>query len=155
MGRIIEVARSGNRGSEEVVSTKYKTGESIVKGSLVVKDANGELTLCGADPAAVYGVALEAAGSKPGYDAANSPLVVTGRVQEISVAKANANTVFSMRGSSDPAVSNEGKSYGVTNSSGEWILDLTDTTNTIFAVLEVDVTNKIFYGKFIPAKIQA
>jgi hypothetical protein len=100
MGRVFQPARVPGAGvaAPDIVSVAYTTGQTFLKGALLVFTAAGEVSECGADPALIAGVALEKAGSKPGYDAANSPTVVTGRVQEVSMARANRNTVFSCRG---------------------------------------------------------
>ena len=145
----------------EILSYVYKTSEAILRGSLVVLDGDGLLTVCGADPAAVLGVALEAAESRPGYDMANSPTVVTGRKQEVSVAVANRLTIFSMRGvngGTDPVTPTQtmvGEIYGaLADANGVWTLDLAETTADVFQIVDVDIDNKIFFCKFLEAVIQ-
>jgi hypothetical protein len=139
-----------------IQSGKYKTGEAIVNGSMLGLDANGELILhTGTTAVDVAGVALEGAATKPGWDAGNSPTVVTGRVQEVSYAIADADTVFAIRqedGSGnlvDPVQADIGDSYGVLNVSGEWRLDRSETTTKIFIIVDVDLTNKVTFVKFV------
>lgn len=162
MGRIIQPARIPGSGAAapDVLSGVYATGQTFIKGALLTYNAAGELTECAADPAAVAGVALEKAGSKPGFDAANSPTVVTGRVQEVSFAKANRSTVFSMRainGGTDPVTplqTNIDEAYGVAKTAaGEWVLDLAETTAKVFEIVDIDVDQKIFFCKFLEAAL--
>jgi hypothetical protein len=159
MGRILEVARTNTMSAEEVRSEKYKTGEAIVKGTVLSLDANGELIVGSATPATllaakIVGIALEPAASKPGYDAANSPTVVTGRAQEVSYAVPNPLTEFSARGSVTPAQTNVGVDYELAVSSGEWYVNFSGTTSTMVRVTRVDIPNAIVYFKFLPAAVE-
>lgn len=154
MPRKIQPARVIGTGVPDVLSVAYTTGQTFKKGALLTYAAAGTVSECGADPASVAGVALENAGSKPGYDAANSPSVVTGRVQEVSMAVANRTTVFSMRGSAAPQQTNINEQYGVVKSGDDWILDLTETTTKVFEVVDVDLDNDIFFCKFLEAVIE-
>jgi hypothetical protein len=162
MARIIELARIPS-GTPNVLSVKYKTGEAIVKGSLVQYDANGELILCPADPVAgsggVAGVALEAANSRPGWDAANSPTVVTGRKQEISIAVADRSQIFSSRmvnGGTDPetpAQTDVDTKFGVVKVGSDWAVDKADVVNVVVEIVDFDAGRKIVYWKFLEAVI--
>jgi hypothetical protein len=145
----------------EILSGKYKTAEAILIGSLLQLDANGELILAvGADPVDLVGVAQEPAGSKPGWDLANAAqtTVVTGRVQEVSYAVINENTVFVMRAETAtvltaPLQTNVGKGYGIIINGTEWRIDLADTTNKRVTVVDWDQTNGLFFVKFTPAAL--
>jgi hypothetical protein len=144
----------------DVLSGKYKTGEAIVQGSLLAIDSNGELIVhTGTTAVDVAGVALEKAASKPGWDAGNSPTVVTGRVQEVSYAQSDQDTVYSIRqedGSGNlvaPAQTHISEEYGVLNVSGEWRLDRSETTTKIFRIVDVDVTEGLTFVKFIAAAL--
>jgi hypothetical protein len=146
--------------SVENRSRPYKTAETFKGGALLVIDANGELTECGADPAVVDAVALEAVGTKPGWQMANSPTVITGRVQETSAVMANSHTIFSMRGVNGgtdpvtPAVTNIDEEYGVAkDGSGIWTLDLAETSAKVFKIVDIDIDNKIFFCRFLASVI--
>lgn len=143
-----------------VQSIPYTSGQTFKKGALVVFDGSQTLVECGSTPTAATGVALEGAATRPGYDAANSPTVVTGRKAEVSVAMANRTTVFSMRGVNGgtdpvtPAQSNVNVKYGVAKGSdGSWYLNIADTSNLMFEVIDVDIDNKIFFCKFLEAAL--
>lgn len=162
--RAIQFARRGATGVPLIISGKYKTGEAIVKGSPLLIDANGELTLHpGGASAEVSGIALEAAGSRPGYDAANSPTVVTGRKQEISYIAADAETIYSIQLSADAgatitdvAQTHIGEEYGIvidTNGSGAWLLDTTETTTKIFEIVDIDTDLNVAFVKFMAVAI--
>lgn len=145
----------------DVRSQKYKTSEVIVQGSLLARDANGELILhLGLTNVNVVGVALEKAASKPGWDAANSPTVITGRVQEVSFAEADIDTVWSIRqedGSGNLVTGLQvhiGEQYGVLNVSGEWRIDRSETTTKIFRIVDVDLNEGLTFVKFLAAAIE-
>lgn len=124
---------------------KYKTGEALIIGSLSVTDANGEQTLCGADPAVVRGVCLQAAGSNPGYEVANDSLVVsrTGVQQTISIAIADREAEFSGHmydGATlqTPAQTHIGEQYGVVKlASGVWVIDHADTVAVVLEITDI------------------
>lgn len=145
-------ARTTSGNVPRVVSRPYKTGEAIVIGSPVVLDANGDLTLCGADPTEVTGIALEKAGSRPGFDAANSPTHVTNRKQELICCEANGDTIFggeSAAGTTPTKAHVDGQ-YGIAkDSAGVWGIDLTDTTNKVVEIVDVDIDRKLFFFKII------
>lgn len=144
----------------------YKTGEAIIVGSPTVTDANGEQTLCGADPATVRGVAMQKAGSNPGFEVANDSLVIarTGTVQGISVAIADSETEFSgaMYNAGSivaPLQTHIGESYGILMlASGIWVIDETDTTNVVVIITDIveaqggDPGFHIF--KFLPSVLE-
>lgn len=159
MGRRIQPARMIGTGVPSVLSGGYTTGQTFKRGALIVFAATGLLSECGADPALVSGVALEDAGSKPGWDAANSPAQITGRVQEVSYAVADRHTVFSMRGingGTDPLTPTQtmiDEQYGVAKVGNDWVLDQAEVAAPVFEVVDIDIDNKIFFCKFLESKI--
>lgn len=145
----------------DVLSGVYLAAEVIVQGSLLAHDANGKLILhLGGTNVDVAGVALEAIDSKPGWSAANSPTVVTGRVSEISYAQADTDTVYSIRqdnGSGTitaPVQADVGDSYGVLKSGNEWRIDRTEVTTYIFRIVDVDLTEGLTFVKFLASAIE-
>lgn len=161
MGRVFQPARVAEGEVPYVQSVQYKTGEAIIRGSVVLVDANGQLNLAGADPASIYGVALEPAGSKPGFDAANSPTVVTGRVQEVSTAVASRLSIFSGRmedGSGNivaPLQTHIGEQYGIAkDANGEWFIDESETTNKRVQIIDIDTVVGVHLFKFLEANLQ-
>lgn len=157
MGRKIQPARMIGTGVPSVQSIGYTTGQTFKKGALLLIQSTGLVSECGADPTEVSGVALEPAGSKPGYDAANSPTVVTGRVQEVSMGVADRHTIWSMRavnGGTDPATPTQthiNEQYGVVKTGNDWVLDLAETSAKVFEIVDIDIDNKIFFCKFLEA----
>jgi hypothetical protein len=162
--RNIRFARS-RTGTPHIQSMAYTTGQTFKIGALVINlgAGVGEIVECGADPAEVTGVAAEPAGSKPGFDAANSPTVVTGRAQEVSVMTANAEDIFAIDGSADagvtqltPLVTHLNESYGVAkDANGVWFLDTTEVAAKVFNIVDIDIDNKVFFVKFLQAVIAA
>lgn len=146
------VARTTSGNVPRVTSRPYKTGELIISGSPVVLDANGELILCAADPAEVTGIALNKAGSTPGWDAANSPTVVTGRKQELSCADANGDTIYGGESAAGtvPTKAHVDGQYGIAkDANGVWGVDLTDTTNKVVEIVDIDIDRKLFFFKIM------
>lgn len=159
MGRKINAARTVSGNVPRITSRKYANGATFKEGALLVL-TNGVVDECAADPTKVTCVAAEGADTRPGYQAANSPSVVTGTVQEVSAYDANDDTIFSMRGQDGggdnaiPAQTDIGVSYGVVKVGNDWILDKTETTAKVFTVVDIDIDQKIFFCKFI-ASVQS
>lgn len=147
----------------EVISNKYATGQTFVKGAALAL-TSGEV-VAATSPitgATLFGFALEAVATKPGYDAANSPTVVTGRVQEVSIARANAQTTFgsSVVNNSSTAIAPTqaliGVSYGLKDYSGIWVVDINQTTtNACVTIVDIDVDMGLVFWKPLPARMVA
>lgn len=160
--RFFSPARVTGTGVPEVQALVLATSQTFIRGALVVVNGSGLLEECGTDPGTVKGIALAAANSAPGEDAANSPIVITGQNNVVSVATGNPDTIFSCRGVNGgtdpvtPALANIGVQYGaIKTGDGTWALDIADTTNDVFTVVDIDIENKIFFVKFIPSVVQA
>ncbi len=158
MGRSFQPAR-GARTVPHVQSLAYTTGQTFTKGAPVIDVAAGTISECGADPAAVRGVALEAAGSKPGYDVANSAVatVFTGRLQEVSVAIADRTTEFSGRavnGATDPVVplqTHIGEEYGIAKVGTDWVIDMAEVGAKVVQITDIRPEDNAFLFKFLEA----
>lgn len=165
MAKALEFARRLSGAPVPAVqSTKYKTGEAIVKGSLLLFDANGELTVfAGATGVIVGGIALEAAGSRAGYNMANSPTVFTGRKQEISYIVPTPDHLFWVEmydssagtGRVTAAQTHLNERYGAAvDANGNWFLDTSETTSIVFEIIDIDTDLNLAVVKIIPADVQ-
>lgn len=160
MGRSFNLGRTVS-GTPNIVNYQYTAGQTFKKGALVVDVAAGTISECGADPVSVLGVALEAAGSKPGGTGiANSPSVITGgNNNEVAVAVCDRSQVFTCRGingATDPVtplITNIGETYGVAKVGNDWVLDLAEITVMSFEIVDVDIDNKIFFVKVMESRI--
>jgi hypothetical protein len=160
MGRIIQPARNAKT-VPQVQSVAYANGQTFTKGALLVDDTNGNAVECGADPASIWGVALEDAGSKLGYGYANpsQTTVVTGRAQEVSMAVADRDTVFSGRGvngGTDPVLplqTHIGEPYGVVKVGSDWVIDFAETVNTRLRIVDIRTEDNTFLFKFLEANL--
>jgi len=86
----------------------------FIQGAFVVIDS-GEVDECGANPAAILGVAL--------FDSGALPLV-----DKMSVAVAKAKSTFILQGNAAPVATDEGETYGITkDADGVWHVDKTKT----------------------------
>jgi len=145
----------------DIVELVYDSAEVFKAGALVVVASDGELTECGADPAAIRGVALEPAARGPGFQMADSPVVITGRQNKVSIVAATPTQKFwgrGVNGGTDPVTPTQtmvNESYGVVkDSDGIWAIDISDTSNTRVTITRVDIENKLFQFKFLTANIQ-
>lgn len=142
-------------GTPNTQSIAVTAAQTFKKGALVIDTAAGTISECGADPAAVLGVAQQDAFSGLGYDMANSPTVVTGRSNEIVVAIADRSQIFTCRGKNGgtdpvtPLQTNIGEQYGVVKVSDDWVLDISETVAVVCEVVDIDVDQKIFFVKFL------
>ncbi len=148
-------ARVGSGLVPQVTYGLYKTGEAIVIGSVLIYDT-GEAALSGADPALILGVALQAAGTAPGYDAANSPVPITGREQKIAYARANDTTIFQAKitnGSSTrvtPVAADVGSNFGITAYSGVWTVDRAKTAGDARVIVTaIDLERNMVFFRWI------
>lgn len=152
MGRIFQPA-TWDGGAPMVEYRLVDASATFKAGALVVTDTDGEIIECGADPALILGVALAPAASAAGYNMANNADIVASnwRENKVPVAIAKDSTVFSGRGSSAPTLTHIGEQYGVVSSSGEWIIDLTETTAKRVTIVGIDTSNAVFFFRFMPA----
>lgn len=162
MGRLIQPAKLSGRAGITVQSHKYATGQTFVKGAALalssgeVIEATSPIT-----GATLYGIALEAAGSRPGYDMGHSPTVVTGRSQEVSVARCTRDQIFAaqlVNNSATPVTPTQadiGVNYGLKAYSGEWYVDKNQTTtNACVTIVDIDTDLNIVYFKPMEARLQ-
>ena len=168
MGRIIIPARMPFGAAPEVTTIPYTTGQTFLKGAILVYDTGGNqgnVVEGGANPAAIVGVALEAPASKPGFSVNFDSTVVarTGTVTKVSVAKANRLTVFSARmvnGATDPvtpAQTDVGVSYGVlavaVTGGNEWVVNQADKANTRVEVIAFDSSLNLVLFRFLESAL--
>lgn len=110
--------------------------QTFLRGALVVLDGSKNVTECGADPASIYGVALEPAGKDP-------------EGNFCIVQKASEDNKFWGSCTSAPTkASNENHTYGVVKQSdGTWVVDLTETVNTRVYIHQVDEdTDRVLFS---------
>lgn len=162
MGRGIETSKTyGGDSVPEVQRMQYATGQTFKKGALVVDNTDGEIVECGADPTGVFGVALQGAGTGPGFNVANENEVTvrTGRLQEVSVAVANRRARFhgrAVNGATDPVLplqTHIGEQYGVAKVGDDWVIDMAETTALVVEITDIlpgDGLN-LFEFKFLEA----
>lgn len=167
MARGMQPARRTGDATTRVQSGYYATGQTYKKGAILVHNTNGELVEASADPTSIIGIALEGAGTKPGYDVANSSqlVVATGRVQETSYAVADREQEFSARavnGGTDPVTplqTHIAETYGVLKVANDWVIDMAEVT-----VKSIQITDIVeaqggdpgfFLFKFLEAKLES
>lgn len=155
--RGMNYARGRNNAAPRVQCMAYATGQVFKAQALVVLNANGEIVECGADPVAVLGIALNGAGTGPGYDLPNSSVttVVTGRVQEVSVLIANDTDEYYARGvngATDPVLplqTHIGEQYGVAKVGNDWVIDFAEVTVKSVEITDILPESNHFVFKFL------
>ncbi len=131
MARRMEWAYCKGGGGPDMLAKRHADAATFLIGD-VVKNSSGELVEATAAEtgAVIVGVAAQSVNTNPGYDAANSPTVITGRDQTVSVWLATRRNVFkaTLVNNSDTSVAavqaNVGVSYGFRIiSAGIWAID--------------------------------
>lgn len=152
----MEFAYRKGGGGPAIRTIKHADAATFVLGD-VVKYASGELTIATVSEtgAVIVGVAAQSVNSNPGYNAANSPTVVTGKSQTVSVWLADRLNVFkaTLVNNSDVSVActqaNVGISYGFRKiSAGYWAIDKNITATNDGATLvafDPNDTSTVFF----------
>lgn len=155
--RGMNYARGRNNAAPRVQAMAYATGQTFKAQALVVLNANGEVVECGADPAAVLGIALNGAGTGMGYDLPNSSVttVVTGRAQEVSVLIANDTDEYygrGVNGGTDPVLplqTHIGEQYGVAKVGVDWVIDFAEVTTKVVEITDILPESNSFVFKIL------
>jgi pyruvoyl-dependent arginine decarboxylase (PvlArgDC) len=141
----------------------YTTGQTFKKGAVVATVAAGTISEAGADPAAILGVAMEAAGSRPGYGVANESEVVhvQGRGQVVSVVLADRETEFhgrAVNGATDPVLplqTHINEQYGISKVGDDWVIDMAKTgASARIQITDVRPTENLFLFKVLEANLE-
>jgi len=156
MGRTIQPARF-HQGVPQVQVLAYATGQVFKRGAPVVDDVNGQIVETAADPQSIRGIALQDAGTGPGYGLADSTSIVfaTGRAQEVSVAIADRHTNFTARGvngGTDPVVPTQthiGEQYSLAKVGNDWVIDMANPTTPAVEIVDILPELNAFVFKFI------
>ena len=111
-----KIQARANRGVGEIIPAEKgeAAGQTYKKGELVYLVA-GELTICGADPALIAGIALTDASGTQATAASFEPIYPNDEVEMY------ANTTIT--------TAMHGVGYGVAVGSNIWKVDISDTTN--------------------------
>ena len=161
-GRLIIPARIPNGEVPQLQSMQYANGQTFIQGAALSYSAGQVIEATSPMGAALLvGFATEAVATKLGWQAANSPTVITGRVQEVNVAKADRSTIFTSRlvnntaagvsvAQADIGSSYALKSYTV-NSLNEWVVDKTGTARV--EVIDIDTDLNIVFFRALEATL--
>ena len=158
MARVMNVARFPGGGIPNIQSMEYLAAESIVKGSVLIDDGNGQVKLAATQPTtAVVGVALEDIATKPGFEPSHDSLttVYTGRVAEVSVAIADLNTVWSAAAKAGTTIAQThvNEQHDIVLVTGVWQVDLSASGAAGCVVVDVDIDEAIVFFKWLSTVI--
>lgn len=147
-------------GVPDIRYMQHTSASTFKYGAVLVYNA-GEVEEGGADPTPIVGISLAPAGKAPGYEAANNPVVSTGRQRKLSVAIANRQTVF-IAGLVNtgvrvvPDIANVGVLYGLVKIGNNWFVDEAEVVNTRVEVIDFSdlygVSGGVFF-KFMEAHL--
>jgi len=115
-------------------------------GDLVYLDTSTHtVKQCGADPSLILGLS----------EVTSELAKVLTPNGKVPIRALTTTTVVAMPVNTTASADHEGTAYGVVKSAdGIWQVDISDTSNTRVLVLKVDVTNKIYYVRFLAANLQ-
>lgn len=143
---------------EPIQYMEYSSGQTFILGEVLQYDGStGKIKVSVADPASgtIVGVALQGAGTSPGFDAANSPATFTGRAAKVSVVRPNDDVIFQAEltnGSSTvvtPAITDQIQ-LGITAYSGVWTVDKAKTGGSArVQVIGFDTDQNVVFFKFL------
>lgn len=150
-------------GVPDVQYMPHTSGSTFKFGAVVIFNT-GEVEEGAANPTGIVGTSLAPAGKAPGYEAANNPVVSTGRQRKVAIARANRLTVFAagmVNGSSTritPLRAYVGVTYGITKYGNDWFIDISKTggANDRVRVIDIDDTfgaNGGAFFKFLEANL--
>ena len=126
--------------------TRYPlaSGETFNAGDVVELDGSEDVAeVSGADPTPLLGIAAEVA----------ADVVEAGFVMVYVFDGVNQ---MAIQGSSAPVKANINQVYGVIeDGDGIYTIDITDTTNTVFYVHDIDVNRELFFVTVLAADRQA
>lgn len=144
---------------EPVQWMAYATGQVFLTGAILTFNA-GEVVEGGANPTEIVGVALQPAGSGPGFDAGNSPTVITGRSQKVSVSRPNDSVIYAATLTNAsavtvvPAQADVGVQYGLTAYAGVWTVDKGNANDRVEVVgFDTTVYGGVVFFKFLNAHL--
>lgn len=142
------VAAEYSHGTEVMEFTPSQTaGEVSAKaGELMYYDTSDQkIKRCGADPSLIAGIC-------EGTSESWRTITPNGKIP-LRLLKTNA--LVRMCSATTPAETHVGVLYGVERlASGNWAVDITDTSNTRVLVKSVDIAKGIFFVTFIAANLQ-
>lgn len=158
MARGINTARRTGTTVPRIQGILYEPGQTFKAFAVVVLNANGNVQECASPaPTSITGVSLQGAGTGPGFDVsdASKTAVYTGRFAGVSVAMADRDQEFSIRGvngGTDPQVpvqADIGHQFGIKKVVDDWVLDYTETVNVSVYVTDIDTDKNFYYVKFL------
>lgn len=153
-------AANSPTGAPDVLTYLIKTGEVFLAGAAVVIDANGLLTEMANGGVLLKGFSLKQAFTGPGYQMANQPTIVTGRVGNAEVVLAGPGQIFAGRmvnGGTDPVTPTQtmiGESYGLAGNGSVWYVNGADTTTVAVIITDINIDAKLVYFRVLAASIQ-
>lgn len=130
----------------EVGNFKVDSANAGKAGSLcLINTSDDEVEECGADPTLILGLMTGPYTSRTIYAGNKMPVIML-----------TPGVVVAMCSATTPLDAHLTRAYGVVKlASGNWAVDISDTTNTRLHVVRIDATAGIFYCKFLAANLQA
>ncbi len=139
----------GHYAPDRVMLIPTKAAQTFVNGALV-KLTSGEVEECGADPSAVLGIAL--APASLGLATAGS---IWGGTKIPVFVPTPTDLVFVASATTPVFATHVKTAYGVVKSTN-WLLDISETSATVFEVVDVSVSpqQEGFYCRFLASRLE-
>lgn len=136
-------------GYEDTVVQEYPAASDahVSPGDFWFYDTTGnDANVCGADPALIAGISE--------VDSDEAEELTLNRKVPLRIIF-GSGCILAMCSATTPAQSHVGDVYGiVTLASGNWAVDVSETTNVRVKVVDVDITNGIFKVTILPLAMQ-
>lgn len=132
------------RGEMNQLFTPAVGATFLVNKLLVLNTGTQLVDECGADPAAILGRSVSRA---------DQAFLWNGRVP-VEVIDSNVDYVMGV--SDTVGLANTMKAYGVVKlASGNWVVDISETSATVCTIVHVDIVNQLVTVRFLASVLQA
>lgn len=145
--------RGGNSGVPDVVNKTINGSETFLKGTILLEDAQGEVTEIGTDVTTdLYGVSMEGASSGSPDNPTDKLTVARITDDSFWLVQVWDNSAGALR--TDLSGLNEGDEFGYTVQSDVYYVDDGDTSNVVFHIEEIFDDHNLVLVSFIESVIQ-
>ena len=132
-------------GAEHTTVRDYAVGTAFIPGSFVVWDTtNHDMDVCGADPVLIAGISE--------VNSTAAALLTPDSKVPVRIITSD-QCIIALGSATTPAASYIGDALGIVLSTN-WLVDTSETTNVRVIVMDVDITNGIWYCNIVPLALQ-
>ena len=142
---------AGGQPDVKVEEMALVAGATFTVGALLVYTPGATATWaeCTGSPVSIGGLALS-----PAPGAASVTRGLPYQANQIPIALLDESTQVEMASATTPAATHIGNEYGVVKSGNNWLVNISDTTNKAVLVIKIDITNGVFWVRFLASVLQ-